>query len=99
MNNYENSTCGSVFLPISEFPDVFEPFFAAPHNLTFQYAAKLFHMDYHVPLDKQAFIESYRAAIKGKKPTIIEVQTSREENFGLHTRLQKKIISSIEDIK
>jgi 2-succinyl-5-enolpyruvyl-6-hydroxy-3-cyclohexene-1-carboxylate synthase len=87
------------FLPISGFQDVFESFFAVPHDLTFQHAARLFNMDYHTPCDRQAFIESYKAAIKGKRHTIIEVQTSREENFRFHVRLQKKIINAIEDAR
>lgn len=84
------------FLPISNFMDIFETYFGAPHDYYFEDAARLFHIPYFQPRDAGAFLNDYRAAIKGKKTVIIEVRLDREENKRLHKGLDQKIISFLE---
>ncbi|MGA1790898.1 MAG: 2-succinyl-5-enolpyruvyl-6-hydroxy-3-cyclohexene-1-carboxylic-acid synthase [bacterium] len=84
------------FLPISQFPDLFEPYFGTPHEYSFEHAARLFRIPYFHPKNQDAFIRDYRAAVKGKESAIVEVLLNREENKRIHQDLYKKIISFLE---
>ncbi len=75
-----NNDGGGIFshLPIAKVGEMFEPYFGTPHGLTFRSAAELFNIKYHEPKTPKDFATVYRAALKSKKPALIEIKTSRE---------------------
>jgi 2-succinyl-5-enolpyruvyl-6-hydroxy-3-cyclohexene-1-carboxylate synthase len=92
-----NNNGGGIFsfLPIAQFPDVFERYFGTPHNLTFEGAARMFGVNYAHPRTKEAFIESYRGANQSGQSTLIEITTGRNENYDLHVKLLETITSNL----
>jgi len=79
------------FLPISQQIDVFEKYFGTPHSFHFEYAAKLFHLDYLNPKTVKEFKTQYQTTIHSKKSAIIEIESNREENYRLHKQFESKI--------
>lgn len=90
-----NNNGGAIFsfLPIAQFSDVFEEYFAAPHGFLFEDAAKLFDLNYFSPKSSSEFTHHYQKCCKEKKSTIIEVTINREKNYQVHMELQKKVKS------
>lgn len=78
------------FLPIANFPQVFEPYFATPHDLSFKPAAEMFKIDYYKPASNEQFRLIYQECLKSGKSAIIEIITSREINLEVHQKLQKE---------
>ncbi len=79
------------FLPIADYKDVFEPFFATPHNLSFEQSARQFGVEYmqaNTPVDLEQALNTSPA--KGPH-RIIEVRTSRADNIQLHKTLQQAL--------
>lgn len=93
-----NNNGGGIFsmLPIANFPDVFETYFATPPNLTFKAAAELFGLAYTQPKTPAEFLMAYDQALVATTPTLIEVVTDRQENARLHQALQQKIVTALE---
>lgn len=85
------------FLPIAQSQDVFEDYFAAPHGLGFEYAARMFGIAYCAPETHAEFVEAYRRSLVARQSVIIEVFTDRRKNFQLHQKLQQIIVSELED--
>ena len=85
------------FLSVSKYQDVFEPFFATPHEITFRPVGKLFKIDYYAPANIPEFVSSYKAAIAQKQSAIIEVNTNRHKNHAFHQALQQKIILAVDN--
>ncbi|HNT88558.1 MAG TPA: thiamine pyrophosphate-binding protein, partial [Candidatus Hydrogenedentes bacterium] len=79
------------FLPVAEYPDHFERFFAAPHGLCFRDAAGLFGLGYCNPRTKADFEVAFRSALEAGGAVIIEVNTKRDENLVVHRALQAEI--------
>lgn len=84
------------FLPISQFKEVFEPYFGTPHTLSFEYAARLFQLKYAAPRDMQDFKKTYKSAIRDQRSILIEVQTNRQENHDFHMKIYHQIIALLE---
>ena len=78
------------FLPIAQFEDVFETYFATPHQLEFSQAAEMLNLNYYHPQTLPEFTSTYQAAIHNQVSTVIEVTTNREENWALQQELQGK---------
>jgi len=93
-----NNNGGGIFsfLPVADIKDIFEEYFAAPHNIDFEFAAKLFSIAHFCPRTNAEFIEIYRNSVSAARSVIIEVSTDRAENYQLHQTLQKRIIEQIE---
>lgn len=74
-----NNNGGGIFslLPIAKHPDIFDPYFTSPHDLTFVHMAQTFSMDYY---NGENFKEQYRQALESGKSALIEVITDRLEN-------------------
>lgn len=85
------------FLPIARHRDVFETYFGTPHGLSFDSAAKMFGLHYAQPASGEELLEAYRAAHRRSGPTLIEVQTDREENLALHRELQETVAAEVRD--
>jgi 2-succinyl-5-enolpyruvyl-6-hydroxy-3-cyclohexene-1-carboxylate synthase len=79
------------FLPVASQNDVFEKYFATPHGLSFQYAAKLFDLAYAAPQTNTDFVATLQKwqvnSIKG----IIEIKTKRSTNVEQHLQIQKRL--------
>jgi 2-succinyl-5-enolpyruvyl-6-hydroxy-3-cyclohexene-1-carboxylate synthase len=92
-----NDNGGSIFsfLPISSFPHIFEKYFATPHNLSFEMAAKIFDIVYTNPHNKDAFIKEYKKALANNCTTIIELKLNRQENYEIIKSFQDKMSSII----
>ena len=86
------------FLPIAEHKDVFEKYFATPHGVHFEDAARMFGLPYARPATKDEFVESYRKARASGGSSIIEVVTDREENLKLHRRISDAVVKALEDL-
>ncbi len=90
------------FLPIAASPpasDIFERCFGTPHHLEFQQAAAMFGLNYAAPGTMKEFESAYRLAVTGKKSTVIEIKTGRNDNFQMHRDLQEKIKTAINNEK
>lgn len=88
-----NNDGGAIFsfLPVAEFKDVFETYFAAPHGLDFKQAAAMFGLNYASPATLTDFSTDYQEALTAKKPTLIEVTTNRKANYEYHQQIQEEI--------
>jgi len=80
------------FLPIAEFKEGFEKFWGTPHSYTLSSAASMFELNYSQPMEVTHFKKVYTQALKSQTSTIIEVFTSREENFKEHKLLTQNIL-------
>ena len=85
------------FLPISNYDDVFEKYFAAPHSLHFKAAADLFSLAYANPKTAAEFRENYQTALQFPRSTLIEVETDRNDNLLIHREIQQLIKDIIEE--
>ena len=83
------------FLPLVAHDDVFEQYFATPHGLTFRAAAELFGCRYAAPTDRDAFTRLVKGALDSAGLTIVEVQTSREENAALHREIEARVADAV----
>jgi len=85
------------FLPISECKDIFEDYFAAPHDFNFKGAAEMFNIDYFLAETRDDFADSYSKASvnakKNNKSAIIEAATKREDNFNLRKKIKEEILN------
>ncbi|MFQ5453001.1 MAG: 2-succinyl-5-enolpyruvyl-6-hydroxy-3-cyclohexene-1-carboxylic-acid synthase, partial [Candidatus Zixiibacteriota bacterium] len=94
-----NNNGGGIFsfLPVAECQQIFEPYFATPHQLTFEKIAAAFKLKYYKPSTKEDFIRDYKKTQKNNLSSIIEVITDREENYKVHLILQEKIKSALDN--
>jgi 2-succinyl-5-enolpyruvyl-6-hydroxy-3-cyclohexene-1-carboxylate synthase len=86
------------FLPISGFPEVFEPLFGTPHGLDLSHAARLFgwpHQRIAVARDVQGAVE---AAFRAGGVHVIEVMTLREETVREHRALINRLVDSLQGV-
>lgn len=87
------------FLPVADFPDVFENYFETPHNYDFKGAAAMFGINYYRPELNTEFIKIYEDCQNKSESAIIEIQTDKNMNFGLHKELQKQIVETVDNLK
>jgi 2-succinyl-5-enolpyruvyl-6-hydroxy-3-cyclohexene-1-carboxylate synthase len=84
------------FLPIAEFSDVFEPFFAAPHGLTFEHAAALHGLVYakaSSPVEAEHLV---KMAFAGGASSLIEVPCDRSRNLEEHRALSSRVAAAVD---
>ena len=93
-----NNNGGGIFhfLPIVKIKDIFEDYFAAPHNFNFEGAAKSFKINYFSTSKNKDFRKIYKNALKSaqekESSSIIEVFTDREHNLRLRKEIKDKIL-------
>ena len=94
-----NNNGGGIFsfLPISQYEDVFQ-FFETPHHRHFEHAARLFDLNYFRPKTKHEFITVYKRALTDGTSTIIEMNTTTQENSKLHHDLERHIQIKVKKI-
>ena len=86
------------FLPIADHTDVFESYFATPHQRSFKQAAALFDLPYTHPTTKADFEAAYHRACEQGTAALIEVATDRAENHALHEALEQHVIRAIQQL-
>ena len=79
------------FLPIAQHEHVFEPYFATPHGLRFEDAARMFGLRYICPQTPAEFSAAYREAIETGGATLIEVITDRAHNLMVHRQITEML--------
>ncbi|MFP4173031.1 MAG: 2-succinyl-5-enolpyruvyl-6-hydroxy-3-cyclohexene-1-carboxylic-acid synthase [Candidatus Hydrogenedentota bacterium] len=82
------------FLPIAQHEHVFEPYFATPHGLRFEDAARMFGLRHVCPGTPAKFSAAYGEAIKRGGATLIEVITDRERNYAVHREIEEMLQSA-----
>ena len=92
-----NNNGGGIFsfLPQVNYEDIFEPYFATPHGLTFRAAAELYELDYCLVNDWGAFTEALKGSLAGTGTTVIEVPGDRKLNVRLHQQIQDAVVAQI----
>ncbi|MBE0537742.1 MAG: 2-succinyl-5-enolpyruvyl-6-hydroxy-3-cyclohexene-1-carboxylic-acid synthase [Phycisphaerae bacterium] len=83
------------FLPISAHADVFEDYFATPHDFSFGGACETFSIAYHRCTEKDDFVQTYRRAAEQPRPCVIEVPTDRSENLRIRRAMKAEIIDML----
>ena len=83
------------FLPVSEHKPFFEPFFGTPQGVGFESAATMFGLGYARPTSAEEFLAAYRAARSANSPSLIEVQTDRDENVAAHRDLLERVATAV----
>jgi len=83
------------FLPIASQKDIFEPFFAAPHNLNFRSVSSMFNLNYFNPESISTFEKDFSKALKANKSAVIEIFSEREKNTQHIKILRQKIAKSV----
>ncbi len=82
------------FLPVSEHKPFFEPFFGTPQGVGFESAATMFGLRYTRPGSAEGFLTAYRAARSANGPSLIEVETDRDENVAVHRTLLERVATA-----
>ncbi|MCE5329845.1 thiamine pyrophosphate-dependent enzyme, partial [bacterium] len=98
-----NNNGGGIFhfLPISKSRDIFEDYFATPHNLGFKDAAGIFKINYFSAQTCSGFSDIYMNSIKiaqkKRQSSLIEVVTDREYNLKLRRKIKTEILKMLEE--
>ncbi len=79
------------FLPVREKSDLFEEFFATPHDLSFDKAAAMAGLPYYTAETAGQFSEIVKNCLKRCTPAFIEIETDREENYRWHLNILQKL--------
>lgn len=85
------------FLPISQYQDVFEPYFVVPHEFNLEGACQTFNVPYLRADDKKSFTEHYKTAVRKSQSVLIECFTNRQDNLRLRKRLKNRILKLLMD--
>jgi 2-succinyl-5-enolpyruvyl-6-hydroxy-3-cyclohexene-1-carboxylate synthase len=80
------------FLPIVKSQDVFEEFFATPHDFSFEGVSRTFGLAYYRADSKEIFDKVYLDALNHQTSAVIEVPTDREENLTLRRAIKYQIL-------
>ena len=86
------------FLPISGFPEVFEPLYGTPHGLDLSHAARLFgfaHARVESASDVEAAVE---AAFREGGCHVVEVMTVREETVRAHRAVMNGLVDLLQGV-
>lgn len=80
------------FLDISSYKDIFEKYFAVPHNVAcFRDLCSFVGISYFMPKNQKEFLETYKNCIDRCEPAVIEILINRDENYHLHKLVESKL--------
>ncbi len=79
------------FLPLSQYKEHVEKYFAASHQWTFNHAAEMFGCDYAQPRTMAQFTDAYQNALKRNRSACIEMRYARAWNHTDHQALQNAL--------
>lgn len=97
-----NNNGGGIFnfMPISKCKDIFEDYFATPHNLNFEGAARTFKINYYSAVTNKAFEQIYKDALRiaeeKAQSSLIEIFTDRENNLRIRRKIKNEILEMLE---
>jgi 2-succinyl-5-enolpyruvyl-6-hydroxy-3-cyclohexene-1-carboxylate synthase len=84
------------FLPIAEYADVFEKYFATPHTFSFEQTAASFGLGYSRTETIEQFQSACHEAWASGRSTIIEALTDRREHVELHRMIEASVAQAVE---
>ena len=95
-----NNDGGGIFsyLPIREYEDVFESYFATPHGFSFEHAAAQFGVSYSSPATLTDLRSTLDAVLEGNEAALIEVKTDRTDNLEEQRRILKAMSARMQSI-
>ena len=84
---------GGIFhmLPIRDFEPVFTPYFATPHGLDFEHAARLYGLPFADAADPTQLGAAIREAVASPGSRVIRVRTDRETNRRRHEEIRARV--------
>lgn len=90
-----NNNGGRIFevLPISKYKNIFEEYFATPHNLDFSKLVRAFAGNYHEVKSWKVFKELISAESTGKMLSVLELKTDPIESLSIRRKYYDKVIS------
>jgi 2-succinyl-5-enolpyruvyl-6-hydroxy-3-cyclohexene-1-carboxylate synthase len=93
-----NNDGGAIFshLPISGFPEIFEPYFGTPHGLRFEEAANMFGLSHAIAKTPAEVAEQVQRAVASGRPSIVEVPTQRNDEAIAYQALMKRATEAAE---
>jgi len=80
------------FLPISRQKEMFEMFYATPHNLNFRAISEMFELEYHRPESINSFEETFLMSTQKNKSAVFEIITKRDQNPKQLDEFKKKLM-------
>jgi len=86
------------FLPIAEYGEVYETFFATPHNLDFKSLAAAFGIGFTNAKTKTQFREMVQNSLQQPGTQVIEVTTDRRQNRILHRQVWEAVAQALETV-
>jgi len=95
-----NNDGGGIFslLPVADRTDLFEPYFATPHGLTFETSARQFGLEYFAPGTPDDLVADYRQALKSARSSLIELTTSRRATRDLYSHLLEAASQAVAEL-
>ncbi len=96
-----NNNGGGIFevLPISEYGEVFNDYFIAPHNLKFEPFIIGYDGDYSLIDNWDNFSEAFKKAITSKKLSVLEIKTNAKESLKKRREFWSQVDEKITEIK
>lgn len=90
---------GGIFhmLPIRDFEPVFTPYFATPHGLDFQHAARLYGLPFTDAADPVGLERAVKTAAARQGAEIVRVRTDREANRRRHEIIRERVIRRVRE--
>ena len=90
-----NNNGGRIFevLPISKYKNIFEEYFATPHNLNFKKLVLAFTGNYHEVKSWKVFQELLKAGQTNKTLTVLEIKTNPAKSLALRRKYYDKVIT------
>ncbi|MCY4572009.1 MAG: 2-succinyl-5-enolpyruvyl-6-hydroxy-3-cyclohexene-1-carboxylic-acid synthase [Gemmatimonadetes bacterium] len=90
---------GGIFhmLPIRDFEPAFTPYFATPHGLDFEHAARLYGLPFTDAATPAELEITVRAAVASRGSGVIRVRTDREVNRRRHEQIRARVARRIRE--
>lgn len=91
---------GGIFhmLPIRDFEPVFTPYFATPHGLDFQHAARLYGLPFTDAATPGGLERAVEAAAARPGTEIVRVRTDREANRRRHQTIRERVARRVQEL-
>ena len=90
---------GGIFhmLPIRDFEPAFTPYFATPHGLDFEHAARLYGLPFTDAANPAELAEAVGAAVASPGSRVIRVRTDRETNRRSHEQVRARVARRVRE--
>ncbi len=90
---------GGIFhmLPIRDFEPAFTPYFATPHGLDFEHAARMYGLPFVDAATPAELGKAVRAAVASPGSRVIRVRTDRETNRRMHEQIRARVARRVRE--